>query len=110
MVRVLCPALGLFTGPEKGFFGIEHRQHPINGWFAFRENAEFYIEFDQRIGHQPICQKWIFKKYSFIDNLQTQFPPQIEIDEDDLIRKEDLSKHEYYKEQPGYTGIYKDDP
>jgi len=95
--RTIIPALGLQVKNEDGWSYIEHKLHNFRGWFSWKE-ASFYLEYDRGLGNTPrvTYEKIVFEKYSFVEDLRGGFPPNISIDEDQIISREEINE-EYYR-------------
>lgn len=94
--RTIIPALGLHVRNNDGWSYLEHKIHTSKGWFSWKK-APFYLEFDLGLGHMPRAryEKIMFEEFSFVEDLKKGFPPNISVDEDQIISREEISEEEY---------------
>lgn len=97
-MRTIIPALGLQVKVEDGWSYLEHKIHSSKGWFNWNM-APFYLEFDRGLGNTPRAkyEKIVFEKYSFVEDLRNGFPPNISVDEDQILSREKINEDEYRK-------------
>ena len=96
--RTIIPALGLYVSNSDGWSRLGDDINPSKGWFNWKE-AAFYLEFDGRSNNNSSAkyEKILFKKFSFVENLDDGFPPNISIDEDQIVSREEISEEDYRK-------------
>jgi len=94
--RTIIPALGFFVSPKDGWSRLEHKIHTSKGWFNWKE-APFYLEFDKGLGNTPRAkyEKIVFEEFSFVEDLIGGFPPNISVDEGQIISREEISEEDY---------------
>ncbi len=72
--RTIYPAMVGIVNSSEEWLSIRHKTEGRKGWISKKE-APFYIEFTVGSGNNPKVkyEKWIFKKDSFIEDLDLIF-------------------------------------
>lgn len=94
--RTIIPALGSYESPNDGWLRLAHPNHPLKGWFNWKQ-APFYIEFDRGLGNERRAkyEKIVFEVFSFVEDLNGGVTPNISVDEDQIVSREEISEEDY---------------
>ena len=94
MSRTIYPALTLRFRNDGGWLQIVHKKYMLRGWLCYTD-AQFCIGFDK--GHSKTkYELWIFRKYSFVEDLLNGFPPNISVDESQILSKKEITAEELH--------------